>query len=218
MSQQTLDLRRSIAIIRRLKVVVGIVTALGIAPGAAYAAFYPPPLTSTAVVSLPSSVQSTATQVVIADSYPVLSIAAAKVSPPVSIDKLRTEVDVKSLTPFLISITATGKTADVAEVTANAVANSYIAYVGDKKNPVQHVVAQMFQPATTATGSSRIRAMVITGLIGGLAGAIVGSVLSLAIGRRDRRLRARDQIANSIGIPVIASVPVGHPSDPAGWT
>jgi len=218
MSQQTLDLRRSIAIIRRLKVVVGIVTALGIAAGAAYAAFYPPPLTSTAVVSLPSSVQSTATQVVIADSYPVLSIAAAKVSPPVSVDKLRTEVDVKSLTPFLISITATGKTADVAEVTANAVANSYIAYVGDKKNPVQHVVAQMFQPATTATGSSRIRAMVITGLIGGLAGAIVGSVLSLAIGRRDRRLRARDQIANSIGIPVIASVPVGHPSDPAGWT
>ena len=42
--------------------------------------------------------------------------------------------------------------------------------------------------------------------------------MSLAIGRKDRRLRERDEIANSIGIPVLASVPVGHPSDAAGWT
>jgi capsular polysaccharide biosynthesis protein len=218
MSQQPLDLKKSFLIIRRLKVLVGIVAAMGLLAGVAWAVIYAPPLSSTAVVSFPSSVQSTATEVVIADSYPVLSAASVKVTPPVSVDKLRTQVQVKSLTPYLISITATGKTADAAEATANAVANSYIAYVGAKNSPVGHVVAEMFQPAVTATGSSRISATVAKGAVGLLAGLIVGAVLSLAIGRKDRRLRARDQIANSIGIPVLASVPVGHPSDPAGWT
>ena len=42
--------------------------------------------------------------------------------------------------------------------------------------------------------------------------------MALAIGRNDRRLRERDEIANSIGIPVLASVPVARPSAAAGWT
>ena len=42
--------------------------------------------------------------------------------------------------------------------------------------------------------------------------------MALAIGRNDRRLRARDEIANSIGIPVLASIPVAHPGAAAGWT
>ena len=42
--------------------------------------------------------------------------------------------------------------------------------------------------------------------------------MALAIGRNDRRLRERDEIANSIGIPVLASVPVAHPSAASGWT
>jgi uncharacterized protein involved in exopolysaccharide biosynthesis len=68
MSQQPLDLRKSISIIRRLKAVVGIVAAVGLLAGVAYAAFNPPKPSSTAVVSFPASVQSTATEVVIADS------------------------------------------------------------------------------------------------------------------------------------------------------
>lgn len=218
MSQQALDLRESVLIIKRFKVLVGIVSALGFLAGVGYAALKPPALTSTAVVSFPSSIQSTATQVVIAGSDPVLSAASGRVRPPVSLDTLRSEVQVKSLTPYLIAITAEGKTAGDAEATANAVAASYINYVSAKNNPVGHVVAKMFQPALPAVGSSPVKAMLITGLIGALAGALVGSVVALAIGRKDRRLRERDRIANSIGIPVLASVPVGHPSNPAGWT
>lgn len=218
MSQQALDLRKSILIIRRLKVLVGIVAALGLLAGAAYAALKPPALTSTAEVLFPSSVQSTQTQELIAESYPVLSAAAAKISPPMTVDKLRSEVQAKSLTPYLILITATGKNASDAEAIANAVANSYIAYVGTKNGPVGHVVAKMLQSATTATGPSLIKTILVNGLVGALVGALIGAVLSLAIGRKDRRLRERDDIANSIGIPVLASVPVGHPSDPAGWT
>jgi capsular polysaccharide biosynthesis protein len=217
MSQEPLDLKKSVLIIRRHKVLIGIVAGLGLLIGAGYAEVKPPAFTSSAIVSLPSSKVSMATQAVIADSIPVLSDAVVRISPRVSVDNLRKEVQVKSPASSLISIRATGKTAAAAEDAANAVAGSYIAYVGNKKSPVGHVVARMFQPATTATGSSKLKTLIIIGLIGALVGAILGAVASIAIGRKDRRLRLRDQIANSIGVPVIASVPVGHPSDAAGW-
>jgi capsular polysaccharide biosynthesis protein len=193
-------------------------SALGLLVGAGYAALNPPALSSTAVVSFPSSVQSTVTQVVIAGSDPVLSAAAASLNPPVPAATLRGEVQVKSLTNYLIAISATGKTAAAAEASANAVAQSYVAYVANKKSPVAHVVAEMFQPAVSVVAPSRLSGVLTAGLVGALAGALVGAVLSLAIGRKDRRLRDRDRIANSIGVPVLASVPVGHPSDPEGWT
>jgi len=217
MSQEPLDLRKSIVIVRRLKVVVGIVSACGLLVGAAYGALSPPGASSTAIVSLPASTRSTVTEVVIASSDPVLAMAAKKISPPVTVDQLRRDVQVTSVTNYLLSITATGTTAGDSEAIANAVANSFIAYVGDSQSPVAHVQAQMFQPAVSATASSRLETTLIAGVLGALAGAIVGCVAALAIGRRDRRLRSRDQIANSIAVPVLAAVPVGRPSDPAGW-
>ena len=42
MSQQTLDLRRSVQIVRRHKLLVGVMVALGILAGGAYAVFNPP--------------------------------------------------------------------------------------------------------------------------------------------------------------------------------
>ena len=38
-----------------------------------------------------------------------------------------------------------------------------------------------------------------------------------ARGRGDRRLRSRDDLANSIGVPVLASLPVSHPSNAQDW-
>ena len=58
----------------------------------------------------------------------------------------------------------------------------------------------------------------IYALLGAIVGAAIGAIIALAVRRSDRRLRARDEIANSIGVPVLASFPVGHPSDPRGWT
>jgi len=217
MSQQPLDLRKSISIIKRLKAIVGIVSGVGLLAGVGYALVHPPEPSSTAVVSFPASVQSTATEVVIADSYPVLSAAAAKLAPLVTVDQLRSQVQVKSLTNYLISITATSKNGNDAETIANTVAQSYIAYVADKRTPVQHVVVDLFQPAVTAPAPSPIQSILIDGLVGLVAGALVGSVVALALGRSDRRLRERDQIAHAIGVPVVASVPVSHSSDPADW-
>ena len=54
MSQQALDLRRSIQIVRRHKLLVGITAALGLLAGGAYAVLNPPMVTSTALVLLPA--------------------------------------------------------------------------------------------------------------------------------------------------------------------
>ena len=48
-------------------------------------------------------------------------------------------------------------------------------------------------------------------------GLLIGSIFVLATGRKDRRLRERDEIADSIGVPVLMSISVSHPSDAAGW-
>jgi capsular polysaccharide biosynthesis protein len=218
MSQQVLDLRRSIQIVRRHRMLVGIVVALGLLVGGGYAALNPPTLTSTALVVLPKSVPSMATQVVIADSDAVLTGALSKLGPGLSLQKLRSEIQVRSLTSYILAISAKSRNAAEAKEAANAVATSYTAYVGAARSPVGHVPAQVLEPAKTATRSAPLKGLLATGLLGALAGALIGIIVSLAISRNDRRLRERDEIANSIGVPVLASFPVGRPSDPAGWT
>ena len=55
MSEQALDLRRSLRILWRHKVIVGIAAALGLAGGIAFTMVKPPVLTSQAWVALPTS-------------------------------------------------------------------------------------------------------------------------------------------------------------------
>ena len=217
MSQPNL-LSRSVRTVRRHKILIGVVAAVGLLAGAGYGTVKPPLRTSTALVILPASAKSIATQVVIAESDPVLSAALPKVSPPVSLVGLRHELHVKSVTSYVVSITAQGKTAADAEATANAVANSYVAYVTPSYSPVGHTLARILDPASNATGLGALAGLIIDAVLGAVLGAVVGVVVALVKSRNDRRLRERDDIANSIGIPVLASIPVGHPSDAAGWT
>lgn len=231
MSEQALDLRRSMQIVRRHKRIFGAIVLLGLLLGTAYAVLKPPMLTSTALVVLGQTPASNsqaagaasgtdsyvATQVVIASSVPVLSLALPHVSPAMELQTLEGKVQVKSVTVSILSFSATGETAAEAEATANAVANSYVAYVTPASSPVGHVPARVLQSATSASGTKLPERIVIFGLLGALAGALVGFVTSLAIGRNERRLTGRDAIANSIGAPVLASLPVAHPSDAAAW-
>jgi capsular polysaccharide biosynthesis protein len=231
MSQQALDLRKSMQILRRRKLLVAVMVLLAILGGVAYAVVEPPTLSSTALVALSAPAASqqqqttttgidpfTATQEVVAGSYQVLAYALAHVRPAMSLDDLRRHVQVSSPSTDIISITANGSnTADV-EATANAVANSYIHYVASPQSVVGHLRAQLLESANLATGPSRLERFVIFGLLGGLGGALIGVIVALAVGRNDRRLRARDEIANSVGIPVLASVPVAHPSSAGAWT
>jgi capsular polysaccharide biosynthesis protein len=230
MSQQALDLQRSVQIVRRHKVFMAVVVGLAILGGAAYAVLKPPMVTSTALIALPTSTNSqsvtttsgtdpfTATQEVVAGSYQVLSGALPHVRPAMSLTDLHNNIQVGSPSPDIISVTAQGKNAADAKASANAVADSYVSYVNSPHSAVGRITAQLLEPASSASGPSPTGRTIIYALVGGLAGVLIGVIIVLAIGRNDRRLRARDDIANSIGIPVLASVPVAHPSAAAGWT
>lgn len=230
MSHQALDLRTSLHLARRHKLLVAIVMLVAVAGSGTYAVLRPPMLTSTALVVLPQSAAQaavnangspdpfTATQEVVAGSNDVLTGALADIQPVVPLDQLRKEIQIGSLTPYVISITAKNKNAARAEMTANAVAKSYIQYIGSSHSPVGRVTAQLLEPATSAAGPTPLKQDIIYGLLGAVAGALVAFVLALAIGRRDRRLRGRDEIADSIGVPVLLSAGAQCPRDPAGWT
>ena len=238
MSEQALNLRRSAHIVRRHRILVGSATALGLLLGSAYSVQHPPMLTSTALVVLPAAVQSAgsatgpgagapatggpdpymATQIVIAGSDPVLSGALPQVSPAVSLQALRTKIHVTSPATGILSISAKGRTAAQAEATANAVAGSYTAYVGSRTSLAGLVSAHVLDSAGSASGTAAVKQLVVDALIGAILGALIGIIVAFVISRRDRRLRECDEIAGSIGIPVLASFPVDHPRDPAGWT
>src|SRR5580658_6182950 len=129
MSEQPLDLGMSLRVLRRHKPFLGVVAALGLSAGVAFAILKPPLLTSQVEVALPSS-YNIATQVVVASSTPVLTLALRHVSSPIPLQTLRDRVRSKEITPTVVSISAEGKTGAEAEDIASAVANSYIAFIG----------------------------------------------------------------------------------------
>ena len=170
MSQQALDLRRSMQIVRRHKVLVGVVVVLGILGAAAYAVLKPPMLSSTALIALSAPATSqqqtttggtdpfTATQEVVAGSYQVLAGALPDVRPAMSLNELRHNVQVASPSPDIISITANGRNAADAEATANAVANSYISYVGSAQSVVGHITGAIARAGEARHGAIADRA------------------------------------------------------------
>jgi capsular polysaccharide biosynthesis protein len=228
MSEQAMDLRRSAQIVRRHKILIGVLTTLGLLAGGAYPVLRPPALTSTALVLLPQAAQTTllpgqsgpdaymATQIVIATSDSVLSRARANLSPAPSLPALRSGVQVKSPTPNILSISAKATSAAQAEARANAVASSYVAYITSRHNAFRPVSAHVLNRATSASGSATLQRL-LSVLLGLMLGALLGVIAAIGISRSDRRLFRRDDLANSIGVPVLASLPVGHPADAVGW-
>ena len=167
MSQKALDLRRSMQIVRRRRLLVGIVVALGILGGVAYAVVHPVMFTSTALIALTPPVGTaqpattsgtdpyTATEEVVVVSNPVLLDALRDVRPAMSLSELRPDVQVASPATDIISVSAKGKNAADAEATANAVANSYILYVSSSHSAVGHIQAQLLGRPRTQRGRSR---------------------------------------------------------------
>ena len=218
MSNQALDLRRSMQILRRHKIFVAASAVLGISAGLGYAVLTPPMLTSTALVVLPSSVHDISTQVVIAASDPVLAHALRTIDSGESPQALRSAVFIRNVTTNIISFSAPGKTAGQAVRTADAIANSYVAYVNSPSRPGPPVQARILQPALGATGPTALKRWLTYGALGALAGLVLGATAVFATRRRNRRLQERDEIADSIGVPVLTSVQADHhPTDAPGW-
>jgi capsular polysaccharide biosynthesis protein len=221
MIQEPLDLRRALLLVRRRKILVCLGAVLGIVAGVSYAVLRPPTLTAESSVVLASTPQGViiGTQVLVAGSDPVLSNALKSVRPAMSLHELRDRVTIVDETPTVLRISADGRTASEAESIANAVAKSYVDYVKQPGNlPDRPVQARVFEPATTATEGNSSSRVVEFGVLGALFGALAFAMMVVAVAQRDRRLRERDEIADSIGLPVLASMAVEHPSTPADWT
>jgi capsular polysaccharide biosynthesis protein len=218
MSGQALDLRRSARIVRRYRGLVGILAVLGLLAGVGYALLNPPLLTSSALVVLPASNKTISTYVVIATSDPVLSAALPQAGHGLALATLRPSITVKSLTGNVLTISGQGATAAQARAATNAVARSFISYIGSGQSAAGTIKAKLLASAASATGPSMTAQLATAGGLGLGAGALIGAVVALALGRSDRRLRERNELADAIGAPVVASVAAGHPSDPAGWT
>jgi len=168
---------------RRRWAVVGAVAVLGLLAGAGYAALSAPMLTSHALVALPPSTQDTATQAVIARSDPVLMAAQRNVHPALSLRTMRNSVQVTSLTPNILSISAQGNTAAQAEGTANAVASTYVAYVTSSRSATGTVQARLLEPATNASGMSLPSHLLMTGGLGILVGLLIGAIGVIVLSR-----------------------------------
>ena len=217
MSDQPLDFRRSMQVVRRHKVFVGIFAAIGVAAGVAFSAMSPVQVKAEAEVALPQSVHDGATQDVIAKSYRVLQPALPEIHPAMTDQKLQAALSVTNPASNIMMITVKAPTAGQAKSAANAVANSFVSYIPSESQGKTKITANVVQPAIEVNGTSRYVEYAIYGLSGGLLLAIIAAIGVLAASRRDRKLRTRDEIANSIGIPVLASIAASHPADPAGW-
>lgn len=218
MDGQALDLKRSAQIVWRLKWLVAASLVLGFLGGAVYTVLTPPIYQSRATVALPLSADLNK-QAALVTSEPVLASALGGVDRGLSLSTLRNRIYVLKSVAGVITVQAKGNTPAQAIGTANVVARSYIAYVSSGGNgATSPVPAQMFLPATSASGTTLPWRLFYAAGTGMLAGALLGVIVALAIGRGQRWLRVRDEIADSIGVPVMASVRVGHPAKPAGWT
>lgn len=228
MSEQPMGTRRALHIARRYKALIGSIAIVGAVCGVGYAVRTHVTYTAQALVVLqvPPDAETnnaylssvTATQSVLLTSDPVLLRALSGLHNSVPVNEFRSAITVTSPAPVVLAITATESTAQQAEDYANAVAQSYVTYAQKNSAVVGISNVQVLQSAITATsGSSTTERFATTGVIGALTGIVVGFIIALWRSRSDKSLRERGEIANSVGLPVLAAIPVERARGSADW-
>lgn len=217
MNEPELDLRHAIQALRKRWAILCIAVAIGALIGAAYTVLSPPMLASSALVALPPGTKDIQSQALVAQSANVLAPALRATVPSASPQVFAGYVEVKGATGNILAVTGHGRTAARAEGIANAVAVSYIAYVTSGHSAVGTIPARLLERATYATGASVTSRSITAGTIGAFAACIIAAIFVVAMSRRDRRLRRRDEIADAVAVPVLASFAVGAPRSAADW-
>jgi hypothetical protein len=181
MSRQDEGRRKTAPAVRRQRAIfVGVLAALGLVAGGVFAVLSPPVPTSDALVVIPNTLHPSA-QVVIASSDPVLIGALRSIDPATSLASLQRRIQVRSVTNQVFLISAQGETAAAAEDTANAVADSDVAY----ENSHRRMRAQVLQLAAIA----RVPSLPHRLLVAGGLGALLGAIAAITLRRSDRRFR-----------------------------
>ena len=142
MSEQTLDVGRVLWLVRRRRAVVAACVLVGALVPTIVMLWRPTSYTSTSLVLVPTpsggsssggssggSVNSNVTDSAIAQSSAVLTAAAARVAPHVTLQQAQKRVSVAPLSTNLVQVTATGSSPGAAEALANAVADRLVVFV-----------------------------------------------------------------------------------------
>lgn len=78
--------------------------------------------------------------------------------------------------------------------------------------------ANVIQAASPAVPPDMVKRFVVAAILGMGCAAAVAAVVLVLLGLRDRKLHYRDDIADAVGSPVVASVRSRVPRDVAGWS
>ena len=192
MQEQPLDLRASFRAVRRYRLLVAVLAAVGLAAAIAYGVKTPPLPEARSLVLLPPSAITgnpgpspyTQTQKIIVSSTRVLSSAGASVYPPIGEATLREDLTVTTLSQDILQIAVHAPTLQQAEHLADAVAVSYISYVAGTANGSEQLLVQLHHEADQLTNK-------ILGLqheINAVQSRLAGENANSAVGRRDSNL------------------------------
>lgn len=231
MSGQELDVKRAWRAIRRHRRIVAGCALVGLAAGATVGALVQPLYTATSLIVLPppavagpdstTSTHSIETHVLIARSEPVFTSAGQNLDPPLDVETVRELVEVTAVTDDVLEIQAKGTSEEQAVTLTNAVAEIYLVFVTTEQNLPADIGnrsgARVLQQATSAHGGNPVVHYGLYGILGLAAGALLGSIGVLAVTRGDRRLHLRDELANAVGIPVLASVSSYRARNASDW-
>ena len=143
MSEQSVDLRSTWAVLRRRRGSLAVAALFGAVAGAGLLYVLPSPYSSTSVVLLPTATQAGSgrtggydadTQVLIAQSADVLGRAGLAVTPHLSAQGAQDRVTVEAPTSAILRFTARGTTSDAAELLSAASAQSFVDYLEQTAN------------------------------------------------------------------------------------
>jgi hypothetical protein len=169
---------------------------LGLLAGVVVAAANPPLRTSQVEVELQPAAAANpapyaATQVLIAESFPILGAAGRQMDPAMPAQVLASDVQVTAVTDQILAISVHSTNGRQAEKAATAVARSYISYVSEhahfSKEPADAGTATLLEIASPATGPSLTAQILKTSGIGALLGALLAAIGALITLNRARR-------------------------------
>jgi hypothetical protein len=178
MNQQAPDLPKFVQILARYRALIALMAVLGVLGGAVFAALNPPVFTSQALVIFPAS------------DCPAGAICGGPLFAPAwpadigakLLQNLPSGVQVKPVAANGLWVSASARTAAQAEAATNAAARSYFAYAQSLSYPGEQAAAQIFEPATKATGTAPLTRLRYDLLLGALFGALLGVIAALGGG------------------------------------
>jgi len=178
MNQQAPDLPKFVQILGRYRTLIALMAVLGVLGGAVFAVLNPPVFTSQALVIFPAS------------DCPAGAICGGPLFAPAwpadigakLLQNLPSGVQVKPVAANGLWVSASARTAAQAEAATNAAARSYFAYAQSLSYPGEQAAAQIFEPATKATGTAPLTRLRYDLLLGALFGALLGVIAALGGG------------------------------------